>query len=415
VLGSDARPRWSPNYEDKTRSDTIILLRLDPARGATTVLSLPRDLKVEVPGFGTRKLNAAYEQGGPRLALETVKRLTGLQVNHVINIDFNGFRRAVNAIGCVYLDVDRRYFNDNKGPETYAPINVQAGYQRVCGRDALDYVRYRHEDNDIVRAARQQEFLSEAKQQVSVGQLISDRERLIEIFGRYTSSDIRSRSEVVRLVKLAVAAAGRPVHEVQFKGRLGASYVTANASQIREFVREFLEGGAVQEASGGRSGADRSQRARRSRRSGAKPVRVVDASAEGRVQAEAVRARGARIPVFYPQVRAPGSLFVDGPRVYGLDVPGAGSYPSYRMVLKADDIGQYYGIQGTAWKDPPILTGPAEVQHHHERTFEVYKDGDRVRLVAWRTRDGVYWVSNTLLEKLSRGQMLAIAESTRPL
>src|SRR5919202_2325928 len=124
LLGSDARPVWSPNHEDKTRSDTIILLRLDPTRGFTSMLSLPRDLKVQVPGFGMRKLNSAYEQGGPRLALETVKQLTGLQINHVINIDFDGFQRAVNAIGCVYVDIDRRYFNDNSGFNDYATIDV---------------------------------------------------------------------------------------------------------------------------------------------------------------------------------------------------------------------------------------------------------------------------------------------------
>jgi hypothetical protein len=85
------------------------------------------------------------------------------------------------------------------------------------------------------------------------------------------------------------------------------------------------------------------------------------------------------------------------------------------MVLKAHEIGQYYGVQGTAWKEPPILSGPAEERRRGGRTFEVFKDGDRVRLVAWRTDEGVYWVSNTLFQSLSEGQLLAIAESTRRL
>jgi len=415
LLGSDARPAWSPNHEEKTRSDTVILLRFDPEQGATTMLSLPRDLKVQVPGVGARKLNAAYEAGGPRLALETVKQLTGLRINHVINVDFDGFQRAVNAIGCVYVDVDRRYFNDNSGFDDYATINVPAGYQRMCGKDSLDYVRYRHEDNDLLRGARQQGFLREVKQQVSVGDLISDRQRLIEIFGRYTSSDIRSRAEVVRLVKLAVTAAGRPVHEVQFKVEIGSTYVTTSAQAIRALTREFLSGGAPP-GGGGDSGERRPGGSRADRGGGSRPVPLDDASAEGRMQAEAARGRGARIPVYYPQARAPGSTFVDEPRVYGLEVRAEGrSYPSYRMVLKNNEIGQYYGIQGTAWKNPPILSGPAEVRRRGGRKFEVYRDGDRVRLVAWRTPRGVYWVSNTLLEKLSERQMLAIAESTRPL
>jgi polyisoprenyl-teichoic acid--peptidoglycan teichoic acid transferase len=415
LIGSDERPKWSPNYEDKARSDTIILVRLDPSRRATAILSLPRDLKVTVPGHGTRKLNAAYEEGGPRLALETVKRLTGLRINHVVNVSFYGFQRAVNAIGCVYVDIDRRYFNDNSGFNDYATIDVPQGYQRICGKDSLDYVRYRHEDNDLVRAARQHEFLGQAKQQVSVGDLISDRQRLIEIFGRYTSSDIRSRAEVVRLVKLAVSSAGRPVREVHFKGEIGATYVTASSAAIRKLTQEFLGLESTEGPRGEARSEEQPRRPRRSRRRPAQPVPLEDASIEGRAQAETARARGARIPVYYPQGRAPRSLFIGQPPVYDIKAPGGRPHSSYRMVLKADEVGQYYGVQGTAWKDAPILSGPAEERRRGRRTFEVYKDGDRVRLVAWRTPQGAYWISNTLLQTLSERQMLAIAESTRPL
>jgi LCP family protein required for cell wall assembly len=416
LIGSDERPRNDQNYEKKTRSDTIILVRLDPARDATAILSLPRDLKVTVPGIGTTKLNAAYEAGGPRLALETVKRFTGLRINHVVNVDFSGFKRGLNAIGCAYVDIDRRYFNDNSGYQaSYETIDVPQGYQRLCGEDALDYVRYRHEDNDLVRAARQQEFLRQVKQQVSVGDLISDRRRLIEIFGRYSSSDIRSRAEVVRLVKLAASSAGRPVQEVHFKGEIGATYVTASSAVIKKLTREFL-GVEATEGPRGEAQSERKPRGdRRSRKRSRAPVPLEDASLEGRVQAEKARAGGARIPVYYATARAPGSLFLGNPRVYTIESPDGRSYSSYRMVLKDDDIGQYYGIQGTAWKDPPILSGAAEERRRGGRTFEVFYDGDRVRLVAWRTRQGVYWLSNTLLQTLSERQLLAIAESARPL
>ena len=417
VIGSDERAREDVNFEDKSRSDTIILVRLDPARGATSILSLPRDLKVTVPGFGTRKLNAAYEQGGPRLALETVKRLTGLRINHVVNVDFDGFQRAVNAIGCVYVDIDRRYFNDNSGFEVgYETIDVPQGYQRLCGEDALDYVRYRHEDNDLVRAARQQEFLRQAKQQVSVGDLLSDRQRLIEIFGRYTSSDIRSRAEVVRLVKLAASSAGRPVQEVHFEGEIGETYVTASSAAIKKLTQEFL-GFEATKGPRGKARPERQPRRtqRPSGRESNRPVPLEEAAAEGRVQGEGARMGGSRIPVYYPTLRAPGSLFLGNPRVYALKGPDGRTYPSYRMTLKDDEIGQYYGVQGTAWKDAPILSGPADQVRQGGRTFEVFKDGDRVRLVAWRTPQGIYWVSNTLLQTLSERQMLAIAESTRPL
>ena len=136
-----------------------------PRCNAIAVFSIPRDLKVEIPGYGTEKFNDAYTYGGPKLTLQTVKQLTGPPINHVVNVDFLGFARAVDAIGCVYVDVDRRYFHSNDGvppSEHYAEINIQPGYQALCGFNALEYVRYRHTDNDIVRAARQQDFLRRA-------------------------------------------------------------------------------------------------------------------------------------------------------------------------------------------------------------------------------------------------------------
>ena len=113
----------------------------------------------------------------------------------MINVDFEGFRKAIDAIGCVYLDIDRRYFNDSPG---YAYIDVKRGYQKLCGEEALEYARFRHEDTDLVRGARQQELLRETKQQVGVGNLIRDREKLIEIFGKYTTSDaeLKTRRDI---------------------------------------------------------------------------------------------------------------------------------------------------------------------------------------------------------------------------
>ena len=136
-------------------------------------MSLPRDLKVEIPGHGTDKLNVAYTLGGPKLSIKTVKQLTGLAINHYVDVSFHGFAEGVNALGCVYVDIDRRYFNDNSGlgyGQNFAVINVKPGYQKMCGQRALEYVRYRHTDNDIVRGARQQDFLRQVRDQVSASQ-----------------------------------------------------------------------------------------------------------------------------------------------------------------------------------------------------------------------------------------------------
>ncbi|MDX6733011.1 MAG: polyisoprenyl-teichoic acid--peptidoglycan teichoic acid transferase, partial [Baekduia sp.] len=173
VLGSDRR--WSDLKKNNpalsksvaARSDTILLIRMDPGQQATAVLSIPRDLKVLIPGYGINKINAAYSLGGPDLTAKTIKSLFGADftINHIVNVNFQGFRQVVDALGCVYADVDRRYYHSNLGLPVsahYAEIDVRPGYQELCGQRALDYVRFRHADSDIVRAARQQDFLRAA-------------------------------------------------------------------------------------------------------------------------------------------------------------------------------------------------------------------------------------------------------------
>src|SRR6201996_1378998 len=96
VLGSDIRPE---DGEENGRSDTTILLRLDAEQNLISVMSIPRDLKTEIPGVGIGKFNEAYSAGGPKLATQVVKEMTGLKPTHVINVDFLGFVRPVDAIG----------------------------------------------------------------------------------------------------------------------------------------------------------------------------------------------------------------------------------------------------------------------------------------------------------------------------
>jgi len=416
LIGSDKRPNdprsGVPN--DGPRSDTIILVRLDPSKEATALMSLPRDLKVEIPGHGTDKLNAAYSYGGPKLALKTVKQLTGLRINHVVNVDFGGFRETVNEIGCVYMDVDRRYYNPGGD---YAQINVKQGYDRLCGDSALNYVRFRHTDNDLVRSARQQEFLRQVKEQYGVAKLFEDRNELFRIFGDYTQSDIRTRKEVLRLAKLVVASASQPIREVHFEAEIGESFVTASDEKVRALAAQFL---GVEDTEGprgkpGRGGSGGKGRKKPPGNGGGEDSGPSLQPAAPLGQAQARKAKRAGFPVYYPSAVTSGSTFQDDPRVYNIRTPTGGRHRAYRMVLANGDIGEYYGIQGTTWTEPPILEEKFEKITMKGRTFEVHKDGDRIRLVAWRTPSGVYWVSNTLLQTLIRKQMLGIAASTRAL
>ncbi|MCW3011167.1 MAG: LytR family transcriptional regulator [Solirubrobacterales bacterium] len=415
VLGSDRR-FVDIAAKTPTRSDTIILLRLDPDRGATAVMSLPRDLRVDVPGYGRRKINEAYALGGPKLTVQTVRRLLGIPINHVVNVNFGGFQRAVNRLGCVYADVDRKYFNDNSGPgENYAVIDVPAGYQRLCGKAALEYVRYRHNDNDIVRGARQQDFLRQAKAQIGVSKLFADRKNLIEIFGRYTQTDIRGTNAILRLLKLTVESAKNPIQEVQIRDleEDGADLV-ASPQAIDRAASDFLSAQATEgprdDPSDDTSTTRKRQRSTKAKRGGI-PAGLFEARRQAEDQAVPLDTK-LDFPVYFPKWAVTGStLRVDDHRAYDLYDRGRRRYRAYRMVVNVPGTGQNYGVQGTNWKAPPILDSPSETRTVAGRKLELHYDGDRLRLVAFRTEKAVYWISNTLLQVLTEKQMLGLAQS----
>ena len=214
-------------------------------------MSLPRDLVVPIPGYGPDdKLNAAYTYGeldnpegggGETLAIRTITEYLDIPINHVVNVDFGGFHEAVNAIGCVYVDVDRHYFNPTGGE--YAEIDVEAGYQRLCGYQALQYVRYRHNDNDLVRGARQQDFIREARQRIPPRELLpvlGGGDELIDIFTKNTSSDIDNVPTIIGMMKSFVDVRDAPVRQVSL-GKLSAEGgVVASPAEIDSAVSQFL-------------------------------------------------------------------------------------------------------------------------------------------------------------------------------
>jgi LCP family protein required for cell wall assembly len=168
VIGYDHRK--TDGKGTPSRSDTLMLMRADPETDSISLLSFPRDMLVEIrcPGRATyvSRINQAYADCEEQGALQTVKALTGLDVNYLITVNFRGFTRLVDRLGGAWLDVDRRYFNDRGGPTGYATIDLQPGYQQLSGRQALSYVRYRHTDSDLYRVARQQQFVKAFKSQV---------------------------------------------------------------------------------------------------------------------------------------------------------------------------------------------------------------------------------------------------------
>jgi len=415
VLGSDRR------YGDRRagippRSDSMLVVRLDPARKATAMMSIPRDLKVPIPGHGTKRINTAYGDGGPQLSLKTVKAL-GIQVNHIVNVNFGGFQRAVNRLGCVYADVDRRYFNDNRPPvastENYATIDLKAGYQRLCGEDSLDYVRFRHLDDDFVRAARQQDFVRQLKAQVGIGQLWGDRRELLKIFGRYTQTDVArgSNARVLGFIKLVVEAAKSPITEVRFPAgeTLSDGSQRVSSADLRRTIRRF-EGVRGKRRDGDSASRKRPKRIKR-RKGGLAPGLVAaEREGEDHVLNIATKLRG--MDVYFPKARVSrGRYGRDSPRAYTIRDRGGTPHRAYRIVLSQGDNGQFYGVQGVAWSQPPILKNPTDRVRMRRRTYQRYFDGKRIRLIAWKGPKAWYWVSNTLSQQLSNVQMMDIARS----
>jgi LCP family protein required for cell wall assembly len=408
LMGSDVR-KIDRQRGLKGNSDTMILVRLDPTKKATALLSIPRDFKARIPGYGTAKINAAFPEGGTRLTVKTIQEnLPGIEINHVVNTNFKGFQALVNKVDCVYVDIDRRYFNDNA--IAYATIDVKPGYQKMCGSRALDYVRFRHEDTDLVRGARQQDFIRQARSQVGVKRILGDRKEFLRLFGKYTDTDIHGLQQTLSLLKVIAFSAGHPLQEVRFRTDIGPSYVTSSPRQIRETVHEFLN---VQPSKGPR-GRNRAAPpvtpGKKRRKVDVSKLGLEDAKTAGEDQAIAA-APHVNFPVLFPRLRKAGSLYVDVPRTYVIDGPDGKRYRSYRIVARTGELGAYYGIQGTAWRDPPILENPSETQKVGGKTYYLYGDVNRLRLVAVKTPRASYWVSNTVLLSLNNRQMLAIAKS----
>jgi LCP family protein required for cell wall assembly len=438
ILGSDER-YGDRKLKIKPRSDTILLARIDPDTKRVAVMSLPRDLKVQIPGAGTGKINSAYEIGGPAKTVSTIKRLfkdaTGedFPINNVINVNFGGFKRAVNYVGGVYIDVDRRYYNDNTTAapgEAYAAIDVEPGYQKLKGQDALDYVRYRHGDNDFFRASRQQDFLRQMTHQDSVRALLdpSKRKELARIFGRYFEVDksFVTAANLIGLAKTALFLAGEqaPVNEVRFPATEAEnpaidSYLYVKDSALRKTVDEFMtgKGSSNPRRVTATTKVDKPAQKPKAKRNKPSAVKGLEqAPTEGENMAVVAESQGhLGFPFYFPGLRKTGSRYADTkPRIYGIRDAQDKLHRAYRMVLYSG-YGEYYGVQGMSWKYPPILDDPDRTRDVNGRKLMLYYDGSHLRLVAWRTEKAAYWVTNTLSMSIPNSRLIAIAGSLRRL
>lgn len=150
VIGVDKR---DPN--EAARSDTIMLVAMDPRKPQVDIISIPRDTRVKIPGRGYDKINAAHAYGGPELLMSTINELLGSRVSKYVEVDFQGFEKIIDVLGGVEIEVDKRMYHPEEN------IDLQPGLQLLDGHKALGFVRYRKDDpgGDVTRIGRQQKFV----------------------------------------------------------------------------------------------------------------------------------------------------------------------------------------------------------------------------------------------------------------
>ena len=252
IAGYDRRRAGIDKSAD-SRSDTLMLLRADPGLKAITVLSFPRDLIVDIPGCRghppwTGRINEAYSECKAKGSLQTVKKLTNVPINYMITVNFQGFVGIVNRLGGIYMDIDRRYFNNNAGvPQglTYTKIDLHPGYQKLKGVDALTFVRFRHTDSDLYRVVRQQEFVKAMKQQISSFWSITKVPGIVNTITQNVEvakggSHRLNPDEVIGYAKLAYALPSGNFQQIPIEGLTGYNTLQAAPGSIETAVRKFL-------------------------------------------------------------------------------------------------------------------------------------------------------------------------------
>lgn len=460
-------------------TDTMMLVRLDASSSTINALSIPRDLAVNVPGYGIEKLNAAYSEGGPSLLIKTIRAqvFPGLKVNHLLLVDFASFSNLINDIGCVWAQVDRRYYNHSEGalnPTTdYSSIDIEPGYQKLCGGTganaggpdtALAFVRFRHNDTDFVRQARQQDFLRWAKENFTADELVSKRTELLKDFANDVQSDhvLHTTDGLLELFNLAINANGSSLKSIPFpytgyENVGGADDVSFDESQTEAAYQRFLT--PTNPPPGGTSTtvtaptvpktAPAKGRHRAKKHAYVPPAsaNMVADTADGTSQAAHLGNPG--LPIYYPkyipddyaycysltgncdigyEVQVDPNAYAGAyPRSYSITGTNGKRYPSYVMTLSYASGGQtdtayglFASVQGTTWTGmgheagPPILRSPSAAKIVNGKVLYEYLQGNALAVVAWQTGKAVYWIANNLENTIPKDQMLAMAASLTP-
>lgn len=240
VLGVDARPG-----ETTSRSDTMILVSVDPELNKAAVVSIPRDTKVTIKG-ATEKICAANALGGPELAVSTVEDLMGIKIDYWVEMDFNGFKKIVDTLGGVTITVPQRMYKPSEG------IDLQPGTKKLNGSEALAFVRFRdYNMGDIDRTSMQQEFIKALAKEVLQPKTITKLPKLIKDLNQYVETNMKV-TDMLRIASwapgfstesiIAQTLPGSFYDEVDENGYLLNSYWQVDKKQIANLLDNMFEG-----------------------------------------------------------------------------------------------------------------------------------------------------------------------------
>ncbi|HML89394.1 MAG TPA: LCP family protein [Methylomusa anaerophila] len=231
VLGVDERSN------DAGRSDTMFVVTVDTSTKQVSLLSVPRDTRVRIPGYGWDKINHAYAEGGVKLSQRAVEDLLGIPIDYYVTINFAGFYKIVDAIGGITMDVEKRmYYQD---PYDKLVIDLKPGVQKMDGRTAIQYVRYRDGDGDIGRIERQQKFMKAMLKEAASPFILPRLPAIIREVSNAVKSDLTT-SEMLGLAKLVNNAAKAGLETEMVPGKPAyikdVSYWLPDVVELRKYV-----------------------------------------------------------------------------------------------------------------------------------------------------------------------------------
>ena len=232
VMGVDQRA------DDGGRSDTLMLVSVDKKKDKAAILSIPRDMRVAIEGNGYDKINHAYAFGGEKLTKKTLESVLGTQIDHYVLVDIKAFRRMIDAIGGVDLNVEKRmYYEDPWDDNGGLVIDLYPGQQHLDGERAMEYVRYRDEEGDVGRIRRQQKFMLALLGEVVSPQIITHLPELTKEMSSLLQTDM-SASELTKLAAMLQQVRRNGVKSQIFSGTPlfygGISYWIPNIVEGRE-------------------------------------------------------------------------------------------------------------------------------------------------------------------------------------